>query len=155
MSLSPKQIAVAILLACGGAMGYALYSQYFLGYHPCELCMWQRYGFGAAIFFALMALVVKPSLFVKLSAFALLVNGAIAAYHFGIEQDWWDGFQTCSGVATAGSLEAMLADIEGAPVVRCDDVGWKFLGVSMAGWNVLYSGGLGVLVVLVGRKKRS
>lgn len=150
--LAPKKIAALILLACAGALGYALFAQYYQGYHPCELCIWQRYGFGVAIMFALLALFVKPRVFASFAALALMATGAIAAYHFGIEQDWWDGFQTCSGEAVAGSLDAMLAEIQGAPVVRCDDVGWKFLGVSMAGWNVLYSGGLGLAAFVLSRK---
>lgn len=149
---SAKKAALLALAGSVGALSYALYSQYFEGFHPCELCMWQRYGFGVAIAFALLALVARPRVFASLAALALLGTGAIAAYHFGIEQDWWEGFQTCSGNAAAGSLADMLAEIEGAPVVRCDDAGWLFLGVSMAGWNVLYSSWLGALGLWLARK---
>ena len=146
-------IALGLIVASASALGYALYSQYYQGFHPCELCIWQRYGFCATIFFAAVALVYKPKIFVNLASLAMLATGAIAAYHFGIEQKWWVGFQTCSSPSAGGSAEDLLAEIMTAPVVRCDEATWFFLGLSMAGWNVIYSGGLGVLALILGRKK--
>jgi len=147
--ISRKNIALLIIIACSGAFGYALYSQYFQGFHPCELCIWQRYGFGGAIFFAFIALIYKPQVLINLASLALLANGAIASYHFGIEQDWWQGFSTCSSPSAGGDLDALRAEIMAAPVVRCDEATWLFLGLSMAGWNVIYSTGLGLLAILL------
>jgi disulfide bond formation protein DsbB len=50
-------------------------------------------------------------------------------------------------------LDDLRAEIMAAPVVRCDEASWLFLGLSMAGWNVLYSGGLGALGLWLARKK--
>jgi disulfide bond formation protein DsbB len=81
------------------------------------------------------------------------VNAGIAAYHVGIEQDWWQGFSTCSSSSAGGDLDALRAEIMAAPVTRCDEATWFFLGLSMAGWNVFYSGGLGLLGLVLTRKK--
>ena len=146
-----RNIALILIFASACALGYALYSQYFQGFHPCELCMWQRYGFCITIFFALVALVYNPKTFVNLAGLAMLATGAIAAYHFGIEQKWWVGFQTCSAASAGGSLDDLRAEIMAAPVTRCDEATWFFLGLSMAGWNVLYSGGLGIITLILTR----
>lgn len=152
--MSGRAIALLIIAGSAGALGYALYSQYYGGYQPCELCIWQRYAFGVAIGFAVIALFTDARFFVQLAAVALWGNAMIALYHFGIEQHWWQGLQTCSSPAMGGSLDDLRAEIENAVVVRCDDMGWTFLGVSMAGWNVLYSGGLGILAMILDRRRR-
>ena len=38
-----------------------------------------------------------------------------------------------------GSTEELLAQIMAAPMVRCDDIAWELLGLSMAGWNAVAS----------------
>ncbi len=44
-----------------------------------------------------------------------------------------------------------------APLVRCDEIAWQMLGLSMAGWNALLSAGLAMLwlaaLVLILRRK--
>ncbi len=134
-----------VVLASVVALGVALVSQYGYGFHPCELCIWQRWAFGAVILFALLSIKFKklyPLMIVSLAALF-----AISLYHFGIEQKWWEGFQTCSSAFTAYSLEDLKAQIMGAPVTRCDEAVWFFLGLSMAGWNVLYSAGLIIMAL--------
>jgi disulfide bond formation protein DsbB len=42
-----------------------------------------------------------------------------------------------------------LKQITHAPLIRCDQVQFRFLGVSMAGWNAILSlGGAAVIAVL-------
>jgi len=148
LKLSHSRIALGLILASAVALGYALYSQYFQNFHPCELCMFQRYGFVTVIALALLSFVKEPKLFVSLSSIALIITGLIAAYHFGIEQKWWIGFQTCSSPSKGGSTDDLLAEIMAAPVVRCDEATWFFLGLSMAGWNVFYSTVLGLAALV-------
>ena len=119
------------------ALGFALVSQYGFGFHPCELCIWQRWAYGAVIVSALLSFRFKWAF--KLMILALVALTALAAYHFGIEQKWWEGFQKCTSAFKGGTLEELRAQIMGAPVVRCDEASWFFLKLSMAGWNVLYS----------------
>jgi disulfide bond formation protein DsbB len=43
----------------------------------------------------------------------------------------------------------MLKQITAAPLVRCDQVQWSFLGISMAGWNAILSlGGAAAILFL-------
>ncbi|MDP9413997.1 MAG: disulfide bond formation protein B [Pseudomonadota bacterium] len=129
-------VVPAALLA--GALG----SQYLGGLHPCEMCHWQRWGHYAALAFAALAFPLRrlPDLgrsFVWLAALGILSSGFVGAYHAGVEAKVFEGFTQCTTAAGGGG--DLLKDILSAPLVRCDEVQFQFLGLSMAGWNALIS----------------
>lgn len=130
----------AALLA--GAYG----SQYLGGLAPCEMCYWQRWAHWAALAFALAAFVVRGRTLVVLAALAILASGGIGAWHAGVELGIFAGVTECTATAT-GSGEDFLKQILAAPMVRCDEVQFSFLGISMAGWNAILST-LAALVIL-------
>jgi len=144
-----RPLALAKLLSLGvpGALLAGAYgSQYIGGLAPCEMCYWQRWAHIAAIAFALVALSGAGRLpdrgrsFVWLAGLAILVSGAIGAYHAGVEAGVFEGFTQCTSVAGGGgSSQDLLAEIMAAPLVRCDQVQWELLGISMAGWNAILS----------------
>jgi disulfide bond formation protein DsbB len=129
----------AALLA--GAYG----SEIWGGLHPCEMCWWQRYAHFAGLAFALASLLLRNApdrgrSFVWLAALAILTSGGIGAYHAGVEAGIFEGFTTCTSTTSAGlSSEELLKQIMAAPIVRCDDIQFSFLGISMAGWNAILS----------------
>lgn len=141
-------LALLVPLALlGGALG----SHYVGGLSPCEMCYWQRWPHAAAILLAAAGLAMpraeRP--LILLAAIAIAVSGAIGVFHVGVEQGWWEGITTC---ATSGSgttdPDALLEEIMNAPVIRCDQVQWSFVGVSMAGWNALISLGSAALILV-------
>lgn len=146
----------ALLLTIGSAaaLGFALTSQFVFGFAPCSLCVDQRWPYVGAIVLGLGGLMVGrriaglARLLVAAGALAVLVSGGIGAYHFGVEQKWWPGPDSCTALPIAKTVEEMRAALSRAPVVRCDDVGWSFLGISMAGYNVMFAGTLGALVLV-------
>jgi disulfide bond formation protein DsbB len=76
--------------------------------------------------------------------FAVFTTGAITAgFHAGGEMKWWALPALCAGGGAGADLESLtaLALGVGEPqrVVMCDAVTWRFLGLSMAGWNTLVS----------------
>ncbi|MDQ4087515.1 MAG: disulfide bond formation protein B, partial [Pseudomonadota bacterium] len=119
-------------------------SQYLGGLAPCEMCYWQRWAHMAALAFALAALAAGTRLpdrgrsFVWLAGLSILVSGGIGAYHAGVEAGIFEGFTQCTSV-TGASGGDLLAEIMAAPIVRCDQVQWELLGISMAGWNAILS----------------
>jgi disulfide bond formation protein DsbB len=131
-------IVPAGLLA--GAYGF----QHIGGLAPCEMCYWQRYAHWAALAFAVISLAAGPRLpdrgrsFVWLAALAIFASGAIGGYHAGVEAGVFEGFTQCTATI-GGSGEDALARILSAPLVRCDQVQWELLGISMAGWNAILS----------------
>ena len=144
-----KALALIVPLALlGGAYGF----QYLWAHlWPCEMCWWQRYAHFAALPFALAALLAGRMkdggrIFVWLAALAIFVSGAIGFYHAGVELKIFPGFTQCTA-ATSGSANDMLNEVFNRPMVRCDDVQWSWLGISMAGWNAIVSI-LSALVIL-------
>ena len=125
--------SLVILLA---AFGF----QYIGELAPCKLCLWQRYPHGLAIVLAVLFAQVKHRLLLWLGGVASLSTAAIAAYHSGIEQKWWQGPDTCTSGSIEGlSTEQLMAQIMAAPIIRCDEIAWSFLSLSMASWNLIAS----------------
>jgi len=155
--LSRARLAAILLPVAllGGAIG----SQYLGGLHPCEMCMWQRWPHLAAIGAALAAIVLRrnppmSATFTALAALAILTSGAIGAYHAGVEYGWWEGFTTCTTIRPVGG--DMLEAIMNAPLIRCDQAPWTLAGISLAGFNALFSiAGAALILLLVRRWSRA
>jgi disulfide bond formation protein DsbB len=167
--LSPPTLA-ALLVAAGGAATIlgAYFFQYVLGYLPCPLCFEQRIPYYIAIPLALAvaiaALTSAPRWLVvgglALLGVIMLASAGLGAYHAGVEWKFWPGPADCSGpISGMGSAVDLLKRIQSETVVRCDDAAWRFLGVSLAGYNVLISLALAAVagwgVVASGRAGRS
>lgn len=120
----------------------------FGGLAPCHLCLQQRTVYWIAIPIAAIGLVLGrvPAasrfdyLFGWLLAATFLVGMGIAIRHAGAEWKWWPGPEGCSGAhaVTADDLKRLMEGIKTA-APRCDVAPWRFLGLSMAGWNTLIS----------------
>ena len=150
------------LLVPASLLAGAYGSEIIGGLHPCEMCWWQRYPHFAAILLALLAFLLakapdKGRSFVWLAALAIAVSGAIGVYHAGVEWGFFEGITTCAAGGKAGASNAdILADIMATPLVRCDEVQWTFLGLSLAGWNALISiGAAGVILWLSFRRPKA
>lgn len=146
-------VALAVPLALlGGAYGF----QYIGGLVPCEMCWWQRYAHFAALGLAVAAFVLPVKrLFVALSGLAIAAAAAIGGYHAGVEYGWWKGLTECTTTVSFSNGGDPLAAIMAAPVIRCDVVQWKLMGISMAGYDFLISGAAALVIfALLARKER-
>src|SRR5207244_5746873 len=73
-------------------------------------------------------------------ALAALGNAWLGSYHAGVEWHFWQGPTDCTGpVVNLGSAGILLERLDTVKVIRCDEVQWRFLGLSLAGYNVLIS----------------
>ena len=132
------------LLVPAALLAGALGSQYYGGLYPCEMCHWQRWPHYVALALALLSFAMRGQpdrgrSFVWLAALAIFTSGAIGVYHAGVEAGIFEGLTTCSAALSGGSSADILADIMATPLVRCDQIQWSFLGISMAGWNAILS----------------
>ena len=152
-------LAPALLL--NGAYDFQYFPQAFglpHGLFPCEMCWWQRYAHFAALAFAILSygLIRRPPVsrpLVLLSALAILVSGLIGAFHAGVEYHWWQGLTRCTSNSTlAGGHGDMLRELMATPLIRCDAPQWTLWGVSLAGWNALFSCGAAILILWLLRK---
>jgi len=145
----PVAVAAAGIAAIGlAAILGAYFFQYVLGLPPCPLCLEQRYAYYISIPLAAMILLglsvgasrkVLLLAFLAIAAF-MLWNAGLGVYHSGVEWKWWPGPQDCSGAIPNFSAGGSLLDqMNKTRVVRCDEAAWRFLGLSLAGYNVLIS----------------
>jgi disulfide bond formation protein DsbB len=140
--------ALAITLVAAATLAGAWFFQLVLGIVPCPLCLEQRYAYYLAVpLGALTALAAardapRPVLLAGLAILALatLGNAWLGGYHAGVEWGLWQGPTECSGpIVDFGSASNLLERLDTVKVVRCDEVQWRFLGLSLAGYNVLIS----------------
>ena len=159
MSSSAMARLLALLVPLG-LLGGALGSQYLGGLYPCEMCYWQRWPHGAAIVIAALAFTApadspRARNLTLLAALAITISGIIGVYHAGVEAKIFEGFTTCTALPKGLSTAEMLQRIRTAPLIRCDQVQWTFLGISMAGWNAIISlGGAALILILTVRGMR-
>ena len=92
----------------------------------------------------LFALPILPILII--GALSALSTSALGVFHTGVERGWWEGPSTCTSSGSNGlSTEELFEQIMTAPLVRCDEVAWQMLGLSMASWNALIALGLALV----------
>ena len=151
MNLTQEPVkAAAITVAAGGvaAIVGAFYFQYALGLQPCPLCLDQRVAYYVSIPLAVLVALgasvgasrkVLTAALVVIAA-AMIFNAGLGVYHAGIEWKFWAGPADCSGpLNSLGSTGGLLQQLQNIRVVRCDEAAWRFLGLSLAGYNVLIS----------------
>ena len=152
--LAAPFVALAVpLLLYGGA----LVSQFGFGLYPCEMCYWQRWPHQAAIVLALLALLLRKNdgamrTLTLLAAIAIAISGLIGVFHAGVEYGFWEGLTTCSTTQTGPiSLDQIMA----TPIIRCDVPQWEMFGISLAGFNAIFSLAGAALVLTLLRRGRT
>ncbi|MCP5088109.1 MAG: disulfide bond formation protein B [Rhodobacteraceae bacterium] len=141
--------ALGSALMLAGAFGF----QYIGDMPPCKLCIWQRWPHAIAVLIGLIAALMPHRVISLLGALALTIGAAIAFYHAGVEQGWWEGPTSCTSAGVSGlSVDDLLDQILAAPLVRCDEIPWSLAGISMAGWNGIVSAGLALVWLVSARR---
>ncbi len=144
--IRPAPAALAIAAIGAATILGAYFFQYVVKLVPCPLCLEQRIPYYVAIPLALIvalaaATKAPPSLLrlgLLLLALIMLVGAGLGVYHSGIEWKLWVGPTDCTGDVSALGGD-LLRKIQTTSVVRCDEAQWRFLGLSLAGYNVLIS----------------
>ncbi len=110
------------------------------GYAPCHLCLLQRWPHGAAIAIGMLILATGWRALPWAGALAALTTAGIGAYHTGVERGWFVGPTSCTSGDIGGlSADDLMTQIMNAPLVRCNEVAWSLMGLSMASWNAILS----------------
>jgi disulfide bond formation protein DsbB len=140
--------ALAIAVIAAATLAGAWFFELVLDIRPCPLCLEQRYAYylamplGALVALAAARDASRPVLVLGLVilAAAALGNAGLGTYHAGVEWKFWQGPTDCTGpIGNLGSAGSLLERLDTVKVVRCDEVQWTFLGLSLAGYNVLIS----------------
>jgi disulfide bond formation protein DsbB len=140
--------ALAVLGIAAATIAGAWYFQLVLDIRPCPLCLEQRYAYYLSIpLAALVAFAAGQNAprGLLIGGLAILVlatlgNAVLGTYHAGIEWKFWPGPADCTGpIDNLGSAGSLLDRLDTVKVIMCDQVQWRFLGLSLAGYNVLIS----------------
>jgi disulfide bond formation protein DsbB len=121
----------------------AFYLEYFHDAFPCDLCITQRWFHALIISYSLIAIFISKSSFFtkKLILIGLsitwIASSVAGLYHFGIEMNFWKGPDECSSAIdfSKDTLKYLL----NKSTIKCDEVMFKILGLSLAGWNAIMS----------------
>ncbi len=143
-NIHPRRLYPLLALAfSAAALAGAYIAQYGFELEPCILCLYQRIPFALAVVLALVAL-FRPDFAKIIMALMIAVfvfEGLLAFYHVGVEQHWWAAATGCSSSGEISKSPAeMLKNLQKSIPKPCDEVDWTILGISMAAWNVLFSG---------------
>lgn len=143
----------ALILSASLLIGAWVF-QYGFGYAPCQMCYWQRHAHKAVIvlsavfcgLFLLRGRALSPFLArlgTRLITLAFLVSTGLALWHVGVEQGFIEALPSCSGgdvdldAITGGDVLGSLSNKIKPPA--CSDIPWSLMGISMAGYNALFS----------------
>lgn len=142
---------LALISAATLASVYA--SQFIGGLVPCELCLYQRWPWWAALLLCILAMPTILStnlraLLVGLAGLSVLVGAGIAVFHVGVEQHWWPGLASCSAAGQNPASFEQMQQMLTQPTASCDEPAWTMLGISMAGYNAILSIVVGVWAVV-------
>jgi len=154
-------LLAALLVALAGALTLAgaWLFELVLKLKPCPMCLEQRWPYYIGV---PLALVVAFAAWKRASR-ALVVLGLLAlaalmlwgtgmgAYHAGVEWKLWPGPTECTGTPEFGGAGGLLNRLQTLNITRCDEAAWRFLGISLAGYNAIVSLAL-TLVAAVGAK---
>jgi disulfide bond formation protein DsbB len=122
--------------------------EYLGGIRPCPLCLEQRVPWmilivlGGGIVGARRAGAPQRVMqgIYALAALVAVYGAYLGFYHAGIEYGFWPGPAECSGGGVTLPTEGgVFEGISASEIVRCDTVAWSLLGISLAGFNFLFS----------------
>lgn len=147
-----RNLGLLLSGASAAALAFAYTMEYVFNKLPCNLCYEQRKPYMVIIILGLLAAALAKKFpkvtfgLILLSVAALGYGTYTAGFHFGTEQHWWPLKEGCGGENVVPDpdmpLEDLIKYMQNRPIIRCDVPGWVFLGISMTGWNFLYSTGL-------------
>ena len=128
----------------------ALIIQYWLDHEPCKLCLYQRIPY-----FLSMLLIIKILFIKKYEKITLLIlflvfmsSAALAFYHFGIEQGFFNETLACTAPDLSQTLskEQILEQLK-QNNISCKDVSFRVLGLSLSAINTIFSLVLSVIFI--------
>jgi disulfide bond formation protein DsbB len=136
--LQPRRASLLLALVSAAILLTALALQFVGGLAPCPLCIQQRWPYVALVALGLIGWRWRARALLGIATLVLLGGAGLATYHVGIEQGWWALPGGCIAGDTARSVEELKRLLAEAPPA-CDQVGFTFLGLTLAGWNLVAS----------------
>ena len=146
--------AFAISAVAAATLAGAWFFELALGLDPCPLCLDQRVPYYIAVPLGLVVgYLARGPLRARIARIGLAILGLVmlvgagyGVYHAGVEWGFWEGPAACAAGAPRAPVGDVLSSLKSATrVVPCNEAAWRFLGLSLAGYNVLIAGALAIL----------
>lgn len=138
-----RLVAALVFTASLLSLGAAFVGEHVFGLEPCILCLYERVPYAAAAVLAGAAVLSRAARLqawlLGIAAGVFAVGAALAAYHVGVEEHWWGSVAACGGELATGDAGLDLRTQSPADLKPCDRVDWRLFGLSLAGYNVLFS----------------
>jgi disulfide bond formation protein DsbB len=155
-----KTAHILLLVISILSLASAYTAQYGFDLKPCQFCLWERYPYWLMILLAVAALIIKrlSKLLLLMGLLVFIVSAGITSYHVAIEHKWVPIPESCQSkivlddTPTYEELREQLMAQE--HVTRCDIVPFRFLGLSIAEWNLVLNLGLIAYIILTFRRIR-
>lgn len=150
-TLTTKHVHYFLIFVAAASLGFAYIAEYGFKILPCDFCLYERWVYLTIMVVGLLGLKVEAlagpkGIFAQL--IVLTIGIGITFYHVGMEQHWWTGPTSCTGVGPAATLEEFRAQMMKITRPRCDQVSWAIFGISATLWNLMLQGGLAFLTSL-------
>ena len=162
MSTNRRLLNFAGFIACVALLGYAYYTQYNLGLEPCPLWIFQRIGIAALGVVFLIAGLHNPrgwgaSVYAGFVGLAALATIGVAIDHLYVQSLPPGTIPACGA-----PLDVLLQFTPVTEVIRkvltgsgeCTQVNWKFQGLAMPAWVLIWALILGATGVLTNTRPR-
>ncbi len=134
----------------------ALYIEFFLGYQPCKLCIYQRIPYLIAIFFAFLGTSYSKNLiWLYILLITFFSSFLLSGYHFGIEQEIFKEFSGCTGNSINIIDKNELLKLLNSEVNSCKNIDFKIFGFSLAAINLLLSLVIFILILKVIKNEKN
>ena len=149
--LTPNHTHWFLIFMATASLGFAYVAEHVYNIVPCDICLYERCVYGAIIIVGLLGLKINffaghRGIFAQL--LVLSIGIVLTGYHLGMEQHWWTGPASCTGVQTATTLEDFRAQLLKMSRPRCDQISWLLFGISATVWNLVLQAGLAFLTSL-------
>lgn len=155
--MSQRIIFLAGFLVCVALMVAALYFQYGMKLEPCPLCIFQRLFVIATGLILLAGALHNPGkigrrIYGGLTALTAALGAGVAGRHVWIENLPFElqpgcGYSLNDMLETFPLLKTLKLVLAGSG--GCGQVSWSFLGLSMAGWTLIFFIGFAVLGLIL------
>tara|TARA_B100000401_G_scaffold427088_1_gene358314 strand:- start:614 stop:1093 length:480 start_codon:yes stop_codon:yes gene_type:complete len=134
----------------------ALFIEFFLGYAPCKLCIYQRIPYLIAIFITFLGIsYYKNLIWLYMLLIIFFSSFILSGYHFGIEQEIFSEFSGCTGNSLDITDKNELLKSLNSKVNSCKNIDFQIFGLSLATINFLLSFTILILILKVIRNERN
>ena len=145
-----KKFHITVFIISLFSLLIALYIEFFLGYKPCKLCIYQRVPYLFAIFVTFLGISYSKNLFWLYALLLIFFSSfLLSGYHFGIEQEIFKEFSGCTGNSLNIVDKNELLKLLNTEVNSCKNVDFRIFGLSLATINFLLSLIVFVLILKV------